>query len=188
MTTTRPRGFSLPELLTVLIVLVVLAGVLFSMLITGKETFMSTTSRIGVRQDLQTALRRIAGELRNSNAGFVTVRTSAPKALAFLSARDATGRFVTDANGDPSWQRYAVYYVPSGGRGLRRRYVPATTAARMTDAQLAAVCDGTGDVVAPSVTDLALTPGGNSASLRLEGADPGGTEKASLTFTVDLRN
>lgn len=184
----RIRGLSLPELLIVMILLVVLGGILLSMLITGNQTLVGTTSRISVRQDLQTALRRIVGELRASSGNYVTIRSTAPKALAFLSARDATGRFVTDANGNPAWQRYAVYYIPTGGRGLRRRYVAATTAAAMTDAQLLALCDGTGDVVASQVTDLAVTPAGSAVVLRLDGANPAASERASLTFTVDLRN
>lgn len=184
----RTRGLSLPELLIVMILLVLLGGILLSMVIAGNGTFVATTSRIGVRQDLQTALRRIVGELRTSNGSYVTIRTSAPKALAFLSARDATGRFVTDANGNPAWQRYAIYYLPAGGTGLRRRYVGATTPAAMTDAQLLALCDGTGDVVGAQVTDLAVTPAGNAVVLRLDGANAAASERASLTFTVDLRN
>lgn len=184
----RTRGLSLPELLIVMILLVVLGGILLSMVITGNQTLVGTASRISLRQDLQTALRRIVGELRTSSGSYVTFRGTAPKALAFLSARDATGRFVTDSSGSPAWQRYAVYYVPTSGRGLRRRYVAATTAAAMTDAQLLALCDGTGDVVAAQVTDLGVTPAGNAVVLRLDGANAGGSERASLTFTVDLRN
>jgi Tfp pilus assembly protein PilW len=161
-TPTRPaRGMTLIEVTVTLGLLILAAGSLFWILYAGKSAWQAKASRASVRQDLQTAMARIADELRNSDAGLITNGTAGtPVAFSFPSAVSAaTDTFVTDGSGALTWQMFVIYYVPTGTTRLLRKTIPATgTVVALTAANLRAYCDGNGALVASSVTALTLTP------------------------------
>ncbi len=180
-------------LITMFIIMVLVAN-LFWMLVWGKTIWQTTLTRTGNHQELRLTLRKVENELRDSNVDTVTNNTSlAPSALSFLSAFDANGKFVTDAAGNPVWQKYVIVYIPSGTKKLLYKEIYGSFTNKLSPAELTAYCDGKGRFLSPSVARLNLTTdtGNNSANLsvtinavnRL-----GKNDEQTLSTTVFLRN
>lgn len=185
---------SLIELLITMAILMLMAGALYGLMLSAKTTWQASATRSGVRQGLQTAIFKIATELKDSRAAFITDATAgAPSAFCFLSAQDGAGRFVTDSAGMPSWQKCVIYYIPAGTTRLLRREVPGSFIDPLPSGQMIGYCDGSGTQCSSSITHMRLVPAtsDNSATLSLSAREvnPHGKEDIqSLTVTIFLRN
>lgn len=188
----------LEMLITMGMVGFVAAGAL-GILVAAKGIWQANQARSEVRQGLQLATWQIDNELRLTNEAFVTDNTAEdPAAFSFPSAFDRSGRFATEADGVADWQKFVIYYIPTGSQDLLRKEVFAIptdpeAAPELTSAQLAGYCDGTGKLVASGVTALGLTLDSehSSAQLRLTveaRSGQGDLERQSRTFTVRMRN
>jgi hypothetical protein len=126
-------------------------------------------ARSAARQDLQVACRKISQDLRTGNLALVTNSTAgSPPAFSVLSARDRFGSFITStADGTPSWQKYVIYYIPTGTTSLLRKEVYGIFSGALPASQLAAYCDGSGTTISKSMTVLRLTPEASSKAMRL---------------------
>ncbi len=195
----RGSGMTLVEMLVTLSILGFFAAGAVGVLASAKASWQASVGQTDVRQALQVGTLRIAEELRDSHSAFLTDNTgSLPPALAFPSAFDAQGRFVTGSEGQPVWQKYVLYYIPAGTDRLLRREVftvptdPAAPAV-LTAADVASACDGQGTLVASGARALGLAPGtGDSTwmlTLTVEARNPNGrTESLSRTVAVFMRN
>lgn len=198
--TALPRGMTLIEVLVTLALLAILTGLVAVMLLRAKTAWQASTARASARQDLQEISWRISRELQGSSGIFLT--DGAPSNLAafsFVSAVGPSGRFVTDAEGAPAWQRHVVYYLVPGTTRLLRKEIPRDFAASptmlraLTPAELAAACDGQGRLLSPRVDSLRLSPqpGGATAILEIQarqGSAHGGQESLGRRLPILLYN
>lgn len=177
--------------------LVVVGGAIAMMLVALKSKWQAGVTRASVRQDLQTTLLQMAQEMRNSEAALVTDGTAAsPVAFSFPSAYDARGAFITDASGGAVWQKFVVYYVPTGTSRLLRKEVyqlPTLPPIQQTLAELTASCDGKGTLVSDSTHALTLAADGErgacTVGLTLRSQSRHGkTEETSQSLYVLMRN
>jgi len=153
----KQRGGSLIELLVLLFVLTIMLGTLFWMLLVGKTIWQTAATGSSNRQSLQVALGRIENELRDSRMALVTNNTTiTPVGFSFLSAFNNQGKFVTDSAGYPVWQKYVIYYIPTGTGKLLRKEVYGTFSTALTPVQLSGYCDGQGIQMAAGVTAMSL--------------------------------
>lgn len=181
----RPRGMTLIELLVTSFCLVLLSGVLFTMLVMGKSLWQASAGRTGPVQDLRTAARRLEIDLSRTDPSSITVTANG---LSMLSAENSSGVFVTDASGDPTWQKQVVWYVSSG---LRRKEVYGSTSGALSVASLQSAMDGSGTKVGPSVTGLTAAVSDRSTSVQMtaQGQNENGEEDSlTLDTTVYARN
>ncbi len=195
----RRAGMTLIELLVTLSILGLFAAGATWTLVAAKVSWQASVGRTDVRQALQVGTWRMANELRDSHSAYLTNNTgSTPQALAFPSARNAQGRFMTGSDGLPVWQKFVLYYIPTGTDRLLRRElftVPTdpTVPPVLTQAQVVAACDGQGALVASGARVLSLAPGTQAStwllSLTVEARNPNGrTESLSRTVAVFTRN
>ncbi len=190
----RP-GMSLVEMLVTLMILVIMSAVLFWVLMMVKTGYQASSARAGGRQDLALALAGISGEMMDSNVDTVTNNTSLiPPALSFLAAYNSQGGFVTDpSNGKPVWQKYVIYYIPSGTSSLLRMEIYGTFTGPLSTAQLQAYCNGQGRRVISSASSLglALDTGNRTASISLTVRDTsvhGKADQQTQSLTVFFNN
>ena len=192
--TGKSKGFTLVELLAAMVIITLLSANLLLMLRTGTVIWHSSVTHTGNHQIVRNAYRMIEQEMKNSKAAYVTDNTaSQPQAFGFLSAYDRDQNFVTDSTGLPVWQRYTIYYVPTGTRNLVRREVYGSFTEAMTPQQLAAYCDGQGKVIARGINSMTmvLEPVNNWATVNLvcESENPNGkTDRGMVNFSVEMRN
>jgi len=188
---------TLVEMLLAIAMLLVLSTSLLYLLVSVKRTWQAGVARAAVRQDLQTTLWQMATELRDSEAGLVTDGTqSSPLALCFPSATDAQNAFITDSGGGLVWQKFVIYYIPTGTTRLLRKevyQVPSTPPVQLTQAAMGTYCDGTGSLVCPQVQGVTLAVdganGGVTLGLTLGGRSTHGTdEKTSASMYIQMRN
>ena len=187
------RGMSLIELLITFVVVILLMGALFWMLLAGKTMWQASVTRSAGRQDVQTASWRIALDLRDSKFDTITNNTSGtPSAFSFLSAYNSGGNFVTDNSGEVSWQKYIIYYIPTGTTRLLKKDVYGSFSGALTLPQLTGYCNGAGSLISPSVTSMQLTNvGSNSATLSLtvENTSKHGTvDRQTKQINIMIRN
>lgn len=186
---------SLVEMLITLLILSILSVVLFWVLMMVKSGYQASTARSGGRQDLDLALARISQEMMDSNIDTVTNNASGlPPAISFLSAYNSQGTFVTNtADGTPIWQKYAIYYIPSGTTTLLRREIYGTFTGPLSSAQLQSYCNGQGKRVISSISSLGLTlnPGNKTAVVSLGVRDTstrGKTDQQAQSITILFHN
>lgn len=195
----RGSGMTLVEMLVTLSILGFFAAGAVGVLASAKASWQASVGQTDVRQALQVGTYRMAEELRDSHSAFLTDNTrSLPPALAFPSAYDAQGRFVTGSEGQPVWQKYVLYYIPAGTDRLLRRElftVPADPSepAVLTAADVAGACNGQGTLVSSGARALGLAPGTGESTwlltLTVEGRNPNGRiESLSRTVAVFMRN
>ena len=84
----RSRGFTLIELVIILIVMSILAGLGVSALTGGAVAFNSTTDAIDTLSELRVAMQRMSREIREikRNAGGYAISTMQPGTLTFTKA------------------------------------------------------------------------------------------------------
>jgi len=186
-------GMSLIEMLITTFILFFIMGSLFWMVMIGKTTWQASLNRSGGRQDIQTNLWRIAQELGASRSATFTNNTGgSPSAFSFLSAYDQNGYFVTDAQGQPVWQKYEIYYIPAGSGRLLNREVYGSFTQPLTLPQLLTYLDGSGKQVASGVEAFTLTLNANKSAdltLTINNLNRNGkTDRQILTTTASIRN
>lgn len=171
----KPEGFTLIELLITLALFIMLGSIMFMMVVKSKKYFQSSVTRSASRQGIQTALMKIARELRGSHRDFVTSGTSAGlQAFSFISAEDNKGSLITDNYGCVLWQKYVIYYIPAGTSKLLRKEVYrdfiAKPAAPLSASELASYLDGKGLSLSAAAKSITLTMLGepNAVKLRLD--------------------
>lgn len=171
----KRRAMSLIEMLIVMVILFFVMGSLFWMVILGQTSWQSSVNQAGERQDTYTNLWRIAQELSDSNTGTITDHTlGTPYGFSFLSAFDQNGKFVTDDQGLPVWQKYEIYYI--SGDKLLNRDVYGSYTKPLTQPQLLGYMDGTGKLLAEGAKAFTLT------------INPNNTADINLTIDTINRN
>lgn len=169
-------GMSLVELIITMSLMIMLTSALLWMIITAKTMYQASVASGANRQDLQVITWSIAEDLRASNVNSITVSGGTPPAFSFLSALGPAGSFeiyndaVHDIYGAPYWQKYVIYYIPSGTTRLLRKEIYSSAglynAQPLTQTELLGYCTGDGKLVSPSVTALGLSPSvANSSAL-----------------------
>lgn len=189
----KKRAMSLIELLITFVVVILLMGSLFWMLLAGKTMWQGSVTRSTGRQDVQTACWKIALDLRDSKFSTITNNTTGtPSAFSFLSAYNSSGNFVTDSSGKVSWQKYIIYYIPTGTTRLLRKDVYGNFSEAMTLPQLTGYCDGTGSLISPSVTSMQLANvASKSATLSLtveKTSKHGKVDRQTKQINIVIRN
>ena len=185
---------TLVELLISMFLLSLAGGVVLGLVVSAKQMWQASVSRVAISQDMQVATSRIVKELRESNVGLITENTAGtPLAFAFVSAQDSLGVFRTDPTGVPAWQKLVIYYVPTGSRRLLRKEIPGSFTSAVTPAQLVGYCDGLGSLCASTVNALRLVPNvaDHSAVLTLTcqaNNAQGHLDAQSRTITIFTRN
>jgi len=145
------KGFTLLELISSIFIVTLLGGVLIWVILNTKILVDSTKSRAAARQEMQVIVFRITKEMQDStSSSFV----SGSNAFAFASAVDENGIFVTDSSGKPVWQKYILYYIPSGKTSLLKKEIDYGT---FNPSSLSSYCDGSGTRISSSVTSITLT-------------------------------
>lgn len=194
------KGFTLIEALVTSAVILMLSSIVVFMVIKGKMIWQSSITRTASRQELQVASWKIANELQSGNAAYITDgSTGGLKAFSFISAYDINGNFVTSSSGTPVWQKFVIYYVPTGTKKLLRKEVYKDFVASpdllrpLTISELTAYCTGDGKLISPSVTALSLVPQSEkkSAVLTVETEAvnrQGKTDMQSRSMTVYVYN
>jgi prepilin-type N-terminal cleavage/methylation domain-containing protein len=97
------RGFTLAELLVTCAIIGVVMGGLFSVLVSGQQTYLSGTNQVQAQQELRLMIGRMSNEIRN--AGYCpTCGTGTPPIAAFsaITAASSTG-FTIQNDWDGSW-------------------------------------------------------------------------------------
>lgn len=195
----RP-GFTLVETLVTILLFLLIAGILFMMIVKSKTAMQSAVTRSSSRQDLQVVFWKIAQEIRYSDVAYITDGSvSGLKAFSFISAQDSANKFILNADGTPNWQKYVIYYVPSGADKVLRKEIYAdfkTPGALipLSQAQLSAELNGTGAPEASSVTAMSLKPstaGQASAYLTIETQaqnQHGKLDKQSMQMMIYILN
>ncbi|MCE1248239.1 MAG: prepilin-type N-terminal cleavage/methylation domain-containing protein [Firmicutes bacterium] len=188
------RGFTLIESLAAMVALLMITAALFWILLTGKTLWQASVIRSYDRQELQISYQKIENDLQNSNVDTITNNTtSTVVAFSFLSAFDSSGNFTAASDGSPVWQKYVIYYIPSGTKKLMRKEVYGSYTKALTTSQLTTYCDGSGMTVANTVAGLSLTTdtATDSATITITTQNKnqlGRADQQSLTSTVFLRN
>ncbi len=166
---------TLVEVLVTSGILVILISLVVVLLLRTKTAWQASATRASSRQGLQEISWRVAREVQGSNPTFLTDgSTSGLEAFSFVSARGPSGTFVTDDQATPAWQMHVVYYLAPGTTRLLRKEIPRDFAANptllraLTQAELAAACDGQGTLMSAAATRLRLTPQADSATAILE--------------------
>ena len=96
----------------------VVTGMIYQM---GANAWAKTRTQTEMLQSMQTSSKRLTLELENSCPQSVSV---SPRAVAFLSARDANGTVVLNVNGALVWQKYVIYYYDDVRQELQRKELP----------------------------------------------------------------
>jgi hypothetical protein len=183
-----PRGATLAEVLVVSVLALIVTGVTFCVLLLAKRSWVMVSSRASACINSEVALERVRRDLQDSSVSGITIRDGA--ALCFLSARDENGSFRTDSDGNPQWQAFVVYYVDSTLRSLRRRRVPAGLERPLTQEELTARCDGTGNLVAYDVIGLNVAASGRQITVTVRCATDsmGKANHMEMSTEVIVRN
>lgn len=189
----KNNGMTLLEVMVSSLILVISLGSLFWILLSGKTIWQSSMQRSSSRQDLHIATWKISLELRNSRAALVTAVASSPQGFGFPSAYDSTGRFVTTQAGDPQWQKYVIYCVPSGTTRLMRRELLSGFTVPMSVSDLQNNCNGNGQLISPVITASNLVPNSSNDSALLSLATQavnrqGGIDQQSRSMTIFFQN
>ncbi|MCE1246326.1 MAG: hypothetical protein LWY06_06760 [Firmicutes bacterium] len=190
----KSKGFTIVELITTTFILLLLTLNLFWMITAGISTWHISVTRTANHQNLRLTMNKISLDMKDSNVGVFTNNTStSPQAFSFLSAVDSNGMFKTGTDGKPVWQKYVIYYIPTGTKNLVRKEVFGTFTTALTTSQLTTYCDGNGKLIAPNVTGINATPNvsNDSVSFTLTVSDTnknGKSDTQSMNETVYLRN
>jgi type II secretory pathway component PulJ len=155
------RGLTLVELFITMAVFLMLGSTMFMMMVKSKKIFQASTTRSASRQEIQTALWKMARELRGSAKDYVTVGASPAQAFSFLSAENSSGIFMTGDNGSAVWQKYIIYYIPAGTSKLLRKEVykdfTTTAAAPLSTTELSSYLNGKGTMISAAAKKLSLS-------------------------------
>ncbi|MBI2251926.1 MAG: hypothetical protein HYU63_04140 [Armatimonadetes bacterium] len=185
---------TLIELLSSMIILTIFANALFWILVSAKKNWQESETRLTNLQNLQIASWKMALDLRDSRIATLTDNTGgSPAAFSFLSAYNISGSFITDGDGNPTWQKYIIYYIPSGTTKLLRKEVYGSFTSALTISALIAYCDGQGSIISAFMTSLLITPDLSSKSVALSLSaqntnNQGKIDQQTLNTTIYMRN
>lgn len=171
-------AYTLAEVLVASALLLVVQGIAYLLLVLSNRSWSVVATRADVAINAQVGVAAMRRELQDTTASSVTVGTNA---VAFLSALDDGGVFQTDADGQPLWQAFVVYYVDPNNSALRRSRITPASATPLSQAQVAALCDGRGTVIAYDVAALCLTSKGAQVTLSVTARATMLTGRVSLT-------
>ena len=159
----RAAGFSLVETLLGLALTSLILLVAFGAFVVGSQSWRSSD----VRGDMVRGTRLLATDLtREVQRSVYASLSTGPDGCAFLSAVGVNGHFTFDAQGNPDWQSYLVYYR-SPQRQVFRREVPAT---------------GTVQPIGQPLTDL--MSGGRLLLGHVEAFELHGRDNLSLAYRI----
>lgn len=187
-------GFTLVELLSTMFSALLISAAIYSMFYSAVVMWQSSVTRTGNRQDMHVALRKLESELMNSDAATITNLTgNSTPAVSFLSAHDQNDKFITDNKGNPTWQKYVIYYKPNGTKKLLRKEVYGSFTGPLSASALNGYLDGTGRLISGQVTSFLVTQdtGNNSALITISVQDTnkhGRSDIQNIGMQVSLRN
>ncbi|MEQ8190738.1 MAG: hypothetical protein ABRQ39_22410 [Candidatus Eremiobacterota bacterium] len=157
------KALSLVESLITLMILSLLSGILIWMILLAKTSMESSKNRTYLRQDMQIVTTGMVRELQDSRKKSLAVINQGIKSFSFISARNASGKFVTDTSGAPVWQnvdgtwRFVIYYIPANTTNLMRKEISKSTDNALSSSELLSFCDGKGEKLSSMVNDMSLT-------------------------------
>lgn len=109
------------ELVVTMFCTALLSSLLLSVLLFARATHSKVAKESLFQTRLLSAASRLSEELSRSDSTTLTDMTgSGDQALSFLSATDVSGDFTVNGDGAPKWQKYVVYFIPSGSGELMR--------------------------------------------------------------------
>lgn len=186
---------TLVELITSMTLLMAIGGSMLGLIFAAKSAWQAGNSRSDTRQDIQTTLSQLDADLRDGSIDLVTDATaSTPPAICLCSSIDTKGGFVTDTSGANVWQKWVIYYIPTGTTRLLRREATgiADPPIALTLAEVKAWCDGTGTLVTGSATGMTAaldSLGGVTVGLTIQNTNPQGKlERLTSSLYVLPRN
>ena len=176
---------SLLEVLVVAVLLVLLMGLVFNFLIPGIRVATWGMLRVGMEQELVTALNRVTADLQLSVPNGVTISYNPAAVATNWYAVGATGQ-VADGAGNVNWEKqFNISYLDSASQEFRHRVWPCSPAgssdpALPTDLNtmirakkipaplLPAICTDSSvcRVLARSVVEFRIEPSGCDLELR----------------------
>ena len=117
-------GFTLPEVMVSVTVLLLLFGALFFICQQSTSAMLKGTTQSGLLADFQAASRRLQAAVQGAPGGSFSLAADG-RGASWLSAEDEQGRFCYDpAISQARWQRYLVYYHQADRRELRLAGIP----------------------------------------------------------------
>lgn len=151
------KGYNLTEVVVATAILLLLILIFFNVVILSQKYFKLVDVKAEVQLNVKLGMDKILKEAEQSEFNSFTVCASSVKAISFLSAYDSEGFYHTSSSGAPVWQKYIIFYVPSGENKLLRREIPSAGAtAPLTESQLISYCNGTGTVGAFDISNFQL--------------------------------
>lgn len=157
MRTRRKPGFTLIELSIYASLLGVFLLAIYGVFVASMRYFSLSQLTNDIQLSAQRSVRRMVDELSDSTLlGLKLFNTSSANGVLFLSARNQSGRFVTDASGTIVWQKWICYYSDTAQGTIVRKELaitPSTTppsSSSLTLATFQSMAGGT--VIAPIST------------------------------------
>lgn len=117
----RDKGFTLLELVVYSAILSLALSSIYGILIGTVQNFYAANANIEVQQGAQSALNRLAQELKEASSSSSSITIVSGVGIVFLSARDSNNKIQYDSSsGLLLWQKRICYYLdtdPSTGSG-----------------------------------------------------------------------
>lgn len=178
----KDHGFTMVELLVVVLIFTVISIAIFGVLLTGRQSWYAGNTQIELQEESRKAMRIMVKDLRESKGSTVSdiyqftdpINGEKHQAISFASARGNPSDSADDgvhANNDyfhldssssePSWRSLVVYctYQTSSGQNQLRKYVDynATNYSATNTFPFAFVSVTTGQISLQSSNDSPVT-------------------------------
>lgn len=111
------RGLSLLEIIVVASILLLLVGILTVSFVRGARVWKKVENETTLLRELQTTVREME---RSISTGHPYGLTSGTNSIALLSCQDTQGKPVVNNRGEPTWNKFVLYYIDDVGL-LRKR-------------------------------------------------------------------
>lgn len=165
----RRRAFTISEVLVSAVLLVLIFGLTYEMLISAKKFWLMGDVRSDVQLNARLGFESMSRDLQSSTMDSITTLTGSLKAISMLSGYN-NGSITLNSEGKMLWQKYIIYYIPSGETKLLRREVtnasvPSSTPVPLTSTELTNYCNGLGKVAAFNAGNISFATHTSSSTI-----------------------
>ena len=126
----KNRGMTIPELMIYSVLIgLVLTGI-YGILTSSMKYYRITEVRSDLQQNAILAVSGILGDMMGTPRSTITMSTSTPQGVFFVSSRKSDGNHEFDSSGLLIWQKWVCYYLESNSSGsfnLVKKEVALTT-------------------------------------------------------------
>lgn len=140
MSGNRPRGLTLLEVIIAASLGLLLLGALFQVVIPSMKVTLGRSARAEIELSAALAIGKLVGDLESSAPAGLSLRETAPKAVAIHPIADVK------PDGGVRWEPWLIVYVLDGDRLVRKRWpeeasetVPQTRPWRVTSERLGVI-------------------------------------------------